>query len=480
MKKNPHNGTTKVPSLFQICVKTIASKLERYPPEAFTSISETDWETIIKCRHQATAPKNKKFSHSNMGIDGSGRLSPAISDKTIMEIEDLNPRLASSTLVDILIWKDCVEYKFKRGGPARPKALLYPYNTLVSKLNHSMKVLTSLTDPKPFLFSDRSSKNNGKEESLRNDIKGGSIDATEAHKVIQESLIALKEAPMSVDLLNDTKIGKSLSKLIKKLSKLSLNTDYSNSLHYKIWDRTYSLQSNDAKRLKSSCGANGAIAKTPEENLKSILQSWKHAAFTEGVKITSTSTETSKDSSTSDTQQFSQDMKVLKMCNSWRDLFEALTERKDHMIESHGAKMREKRQNIEKTKNTVKKVTLKTNRFRSKAAISVLGNGSGIPSNSKSTTTSSKLGAWKRDQVLNKARQKGLKTAKLGAPKVSAFSQAVANATKTIKKRKAIGNRRKEIVLDGGSKRMRMPTRDRDNKFASNQLRNKLKRGFRR
>ena len=438
----------KIPTLHQLCIRLISSKVERFPPEVFAAISESDWDEIVKHRHDSTKPKiskhmknNKSAQQQSGGIDGFGRMCPAISDKVVAEIEESVPHLAESKVADILIWKDCVEYKFKPLGPTRPKALLYPWTTLVEKLKRVSNSLAALVERE-----DNSEQNK---------------------KSIQEAITVLMDAPMSVDLLNETKVGKIISKCIKRLSK----REYQEA---SIWSEpiVLILQSKTSELL------------VPEMHLKNILQAWKDLASNSGVKIIkSPSVSTSaRDCSGRNKQtskvQHDMDMSVLKMCRSWRDLFQALSERKEHMLESHGAKMREKRQNMETTKHRVKKVGLKTSKPRFRSGNSIRAGGSVMlkrtcVSASSESSSSSKINSWKQQVAVSKAGQLGRPVTKT---KVSAFSAAVANATRPAKRKSNVVafGRKKEIEL-GNGKRMRLPNRDRDNKFQSNQLRNRLK-----
>ena len=45
-----------------------------------------------------------------------GRRQPVLADKALHAIERHNPHLSISTKVDEMVWKDCCDYKFKRGG----------------------------------------------------------------------------------------------------------------------------------------------------------------------------------------------------------------------------------------------------------------------------------------------------------------------------------------------------------------------------
>ena len=204
--KSSKKNFVEIPSLYKLCIKKISSHIERFPPEVFCALSEHDWETIVKQRHTSTSPSEEKTtaiagqSHffKTPGIDGFGRMSPAISDKTMLEIEGHNPHLAESKVTDELIWKDCVEYKFKL-GPTRPKSMRCPWPMLVEKLRLAVEDLMGLLDA------------NANEDDVDIDVEKNKFQ-----KTIHDSVFILMDSPMSLDLLNETKIGKSVSKCLKK------------------------------------------------------------------------------------------------------------------------------------------------------------------------------------------------------------------------------------------------------------------------
>jgi TFIIS helical bundle-like domain len=191
------NSTT----LVDLCRIVITTNLERYPPEAFGVCDCDEWQAIVRLRHARTQPKRRwcgggtthgarssctqaASKGKNAGIDGTGRMVPAVSDKVIFAIEACNPHLSDSPVVDALVWKDCVEYKFRRGDCgalliSRPIALYQPWPLFVQELqNHASHLVPS-------------------SESM------------------DEAIDALRRTPMNVALLKDSGVGKRVKKAIK-------------------------------------------------------------------------------------------------------------------------------------------------------------------------------------------------------------------------------------------------------------------------
>ena len=182
-RKQPARTTTthssapqRTRSLEDLCRAVIVANLEKYDPMCLGSLCEDDWEHIVRVRHQKTQPLQRK---TNAGLDGSGRVAPAISDKVLTLIEETNPHLADSAVVDELVWRDCVEYRFRRGNTlTRPRELYLPWPELLAHVRQLAQGLQS-----------------GNEDSV--------VDA-------------MVDLPMNVALLQATGIGKVVRKSIKK------------------------------------------------------------------------------------------------------------------------------------------------------------------------------------------------------------------------------------------------------------------------
>jgi hypothetical protein len=280
------NSTT----LVDLCRIVITTNLERYPPEAFGVCDCDEWQAIIRLRHARTQPKRRwcggntthgarpsctqsASSSENGGIDGTGRMVPAVSDKVIFAIEACNPHLSESPVVDTLVWKDCVEYKFRRGGCGallitRPMALYQPWPLFVQELHNHASHLVASSD---------------------------SID---------EAIDALRRTPMNVALLKDSGVGK----LVKKAVKL--------------------------------------VGLKHKGQLESLLKSWMDMAANDGVLIGANVSNASEKAPKQDEATTRADLAVAETCHSWRQLFLALQQRNEEIINSQGKRMREIRRNV--------------------------------------------------------------------------------------------------------------------------------------
>jgi hypothetical protein len=119
---------------------------------------------------------------------GTGRLVPAVSYKFLESVEEANPHLTECVFVDEMLWKDCVEYHFRRGGLTRPIGLLSPWPVVVSEVKSILEFLSC-------------SKTTGNEQY--------------GHSNISDATASLSKIPMSVQLLKDSGAGKVLKKIVK-------------------------------------------------------------------------------------------------------------------------------------------------------------------------------------------------------------------------------------------------------------------------
>lgn len=180
-------------SLTSLCRDTIVKNLERYNAEAFQILDESEWEYIIRRKHEVSRPKRGKG-----GIDGTGRMNPVVSDKFLLEIETSLPHLGTSNVVDTLVWKDIVNFKFK----SRPTGLLYPCPVLESQLKASA-------------------------ETLLDCRKKGFMDEEDKRLVVQ-AIKVMSDSPMDIELLRSSGVGKTVQKFINacaKNEKLGLDKD---------------------------------------------------------------------------------------------------------------------------------------------------------------------------------------------------------------------------------------------------------------
>ena len=172
-------------SLVEACRHTIVLKLERYPPEVLASIlEEEEWNLLLQYRHEKTRPKA-----GSGGLDGTGRIAPCLEHKFMTAVEACSPRFRASEVTDLLVWKDCVNYTFRKGGLTRPKNLEWPWPLMIKRIQKAGDNLLN-------------------EQLLNSDLPS-----------VEQSLLLLQNSPMNVNLLLASGIGKTLKKAIKRHSK---------------------------------------------------------------------------------------------------------------------------------------------------------------------------------------------------------------------------------------------------------------------
>lgn len=204
-------------TLMEMCRDVIVSNLERYPPEAFGICDEELWISILELRHKRSCPKE-----GSGGLDGTGRMVPAVSDKFLESVEQCNPHLSDCSVADEMLWRDCVEYRFRRGGLTRPEALLWPWPVLIE---HTKSICTSLL------------------------VEDPSTNQINMESTIKDPIAYLTKAPMSVSLLRDSGAGKILKKAIKSASN-TMDQDVLNQMK-KILSSWMALAANSGIDMKS-------------------------------------------------------------------------------------------------------------------------------------------------------------------------------------------------------------------------------------
>jgi hypothetical protein len=363
----------RLPSLSELCQRIICSKLEKYPPEAFAILSPDEWDRIVEYRYTTTAPKHKataataavatatssSFSTTTqkqpkIGLDSSGRMIPAINADSLKLIEECNPHLATSTVSDNLIWKDCVEYCFStKSEYNRPKSLYLPWPLLIDNIQQSIQEIQ--------LWWNYCCCH--KDENINIAITCATAETNEEKEAtIHKSVQVLQESPMSVTLLESTGVGKVVSKLIKSMTKkkqqMSANkgtkgNPSSNMMQYALFGDSSVLN-----------------------QLTSLVNSWKDVASANGIQIIhkdsptaskhmlSSSLSTVEDKSrrptiTSNEEQNRKDMEALIHCTSWRKLFAYLQSRRANMKSEIGAQLRKSREHINTDRLKTKACRLK-------------------------------------------------------------------------------------------------------------------------
>lgn len=389
----------------------------------------------MQFKYDKTSVKKSQTTSKKLfgGLDGKGRRHPAIADKILRRIENANPHLANSDFVDNLIWKDCVNYKFKSGGNSRPKELICPWPILVKNLKCAGNNLSSLL--------------NGKEDIV----------------FFKNTLKTLEGAPMNVALLKQSNIGKSVKKFIKECGKQQ-DIDCESQLSY-IWTPII--------------GEASFIDK-----LQCLLQKWKDIVAASGVEVNSARIGLNEMKPVV-TQQNVMDMRVCENVQSWRDLHCALEERGKTMLKNNGAKMRRAREELAISKHRVKKANIKVSRVARHD--SILSKSKGLNALKKEgkkfsgTRKMSKISMLKKETQAVVLRSKtDLKSA---SRKSSMFSVSCANATGQTKRQlmptpanpEAAYGDRGELRM-GPGKKMKMPTQKSSGVFSSVQHQIRVKK----
>ncbi|KAG7345711.1 TFIIS helical bundle-like domain containing protein [Nitzschia inconspicua] len=398
---SPPTTTTLLSELCRIC---IVSNLERYPPDAFFIIDELEWESIVKLRHEKSKPTKGKG-----GLDGTGRLNPAIGEKFLSLVEETNPHLQQSKVVDHLVWKDIVEYRFKKGGLSRPKHLHAPWPVLVDQLDQAGKVLNAC---------------------LLQQQHGNQPATVQAIKYLEES-------PMDLNLLKDSKIGKTVKKFLSKTVG-----------KFDFLDEPYVFS-----RGKD-------IRKTPRSTLQATLNRWMDMAAKNGVAMRF---ENQKESSSSKQEQQQQndtfvDLSAAKKCSSWRALYQTLKAQDEQRRSQQGEKMRERRQKLDLVRPKIVKVrhaaSAKHEKILNKASFG--RSGSDLPNNNNTKMQQLKMEA----RVTSIRRQPPVNV----VPSASSYSSsstfgaavACASTGKTVNGKRKMAPVTKSIPLAGG-KRIKIP-----------------------
>ena len=190
-------------SLASLCKAAIAKRLEKYPPQSLGLLPEAEWESIVEYKYHLTAPKHTLAN--TLGVNArplsDGRMIPAISAEVMTKIEKANPHLSNSQITDELIWKDCVDYKFRHGGSTRPLLFRNTWPIWVQKCKNIGGELSALTIPPK--IKDRTDDPLAQECNSRTDK-------------LLHIIHVLGSIPMSKPLLEQSNIGKELNTFIKE------------------------------------------------------------------------------------------------------------------------------------------------------------------------------------------------------------------------------------------------------------------------
>lgn len=434
--------------------------------------------------------------------------------KLLSDIEMSNELLQTSKIVDDLVWKDCVDFKFKRGGTSRPLVCFVPWNMLVSRIQQIGNELMEVT--KPFVFvppvvctdntvtggstSFYTLEKGGKELEMETDMEQSSEEQKEDNNgsssgdttILQQQqeeelsegikraaklekiIRLLSGTPMNVPLLSETGIGKRVKAFIKECHKVVPKgkkvKKCSVPLYFPhVWKKR-------TMNIHQETGAGGAggnpfqlkeITSNMICELESLLQGWKDMASASGVAMKGASSSSCSSSSTHKEAkeiQYQQDIDMVQKCNSWRQLYAALSRREEQIVKSRGAKIRKVREDLDKKRSKMGNVQTKKRMPRN----------SGLPGQSREAPKINKVQTLRQACKMSKVQVKGGNPFKtLTTKPSSAFGLSVASATKktkpTIKSRttstnplrggriERYGGMKRDIGLAGG-KKMKLPS----------------------
>lgn len=414
------------------CRAVVVAHLERYPAGIMGMLSEQAWDSIIKMRHERTAPNKGK------------RRAPAMTQLFLAAVEQENPHLAESAVADKLVWKDCVEFKFPMNGLARPRGLLYPWPILVQRVT---KAGTDLLE----LYSNNDINDDGE------DGEGVGASDKEKHR-LERAVHVLTDVPINVSLLQQTGIGKTIKKFIK-----------ASSGKYEVKAGKLGVF---AKRRITSCTKSNGQVQSPLEQLEGLLQTWKAVAAKSGVAIQQDNRKSGGEVEDG-AATIAKDLdRVERICRTWRELFHQLQQRETKRRVKQGAKMRAKREH--RALHQPKIVKVRPAKARHEA---ILNRPVGAKFGSSSASLSHISPPKNRMMALREESKVAATWSKGGAGSNpnsggSGFGNAVAFAgVGKSAKRLSSG---KTQVLSGG-KRMRVPT-----KMSANTLKKKLSKPIRR
>mmetsp|Transcript_30744 Transcript_30744/g.35475 ORF Transcript_30744/g.35475 Transcript_30744/m.35475 type:complete len:585 (-) Transcript_30744:154-1908(-) len=533
------------PSLQDLCLQAVSLKIEKIHPSNYQCLEQPQWELIVQHRHTftlSTALKYAKQQTKNIdvskttnfgGIDGTGRVTPAINAKCLLAIESCNQHLATSEVTDDLCWKDCTNYKFKQNGPNRPKVLMMPWPMLVDRIQRAADEIlecfnlslandvTSSSAPSSMsggmLLHDMISgmaSNKAKHEKARKttswiDKSRAISDKYYVATVIDNAIVTLEDAPMSVSLLTASGIGKSMKKIIKlgkkhqserlrkKEDESDKDTDDRDSGDDQKSKAPDSSQGLDAwlagvkyPITVQTCNATSTQWRQPQtlDLCESLLSEWKKVASESGVNMSTShrhdtgSKQPQKDDimckvsgrhKHTSLEQHESDVQTVQSCDTWRSLYKALVDREAHSIAHHGAKMKKMRENLEAGRSKISKVKLRTatvqykqaktlDRYDSILSGSRGANGMARAAGAATMTASAKKMAQMRKEtrVATSFGKASLK--QLSSRGASGFGCSVASATGQAPRKRSLSNSVQPTVTVscGKRKQMTMPSKN--------------------
>ena len=303
--------------------------------------------------------KTKKQAASGAAAAGGIILLPALSAKhiTVIEQHPQNAHLAHSTTSDELLWRHILNYKFRESGTmmnmTRPTSLSVPcghvektlkycgdtlikicvevknsvrYSEFKAENNINNKNNINNNNAKLFQDSDYLDDSDIEEKGVEEEVTMYNDDecmqlAYQHHmkqvanrnlEILQQTCYTLTESPMDVQLLSTTKIGKTVSKAVKTLTKLKKKSEEEDrgfcgldevvELREIFWKQKVKwhgpiicytstpppLPDGQHKQMNNQRNKNqGEVELTPLELLQKLLIDWKEMASDSGVEMRS-------------------------------------------------------------------------------------------------------------------------------------------------------------------------------------------------
>jgi hypothetical protein len=373
-------------------------------------------------------------------------------------------------MTDELIWKDCVDYKFRWGGSTRPPLFKTPWPILVQKAKNIGIELLALAQPPS---SNSLFENSAQECNFRTD------------KLLQ--LIHVMESlPMSKALLEQSDLGKALHTFIKecrRINKSSTHKEEAPNYFPNVW----TLHHKDLEYINEQ----DKIPTSPLDSMQRCLLGWREvAAWKDGCEgIPPTMADGSQQdtmavrnytgrSKNTTLEQHQKDLKRIQSCTQWRHLYVLLTERMNDIMTQHGQRMRQLREEKDLDRPKVSLVAIRTTPKMEKQE-AILSGAMSIRKRSKSSSSSSSSSTLPSMNKLQQLRKEAAVVARMhirpsdtpttAAVKIASggFGASVARVAKKLDRSGGIKNgvmnnnpakKSQTITLDHG-KRMTIPNK---------------------
>jgi hypothetical protein len=398
--------------LTDLCRAVVVASLERFPAEALSILDEYEWDSIIRMKHKNTKPQKGQG-----GLDGTGRRTPAITEKFLLEVEETNPHLEQSQIADQLVWKDIIEFRFKKGGLSRPKILLYPWPVLVQSLKDSGRALTECVQ--------HTTPTEGNSTTIAT-----RVDERTKYSLLR-AMECIEESPMDLCLLKESGIGKVLKKFLAKSKTIPALTFLDEPFH-----------------------SAGTKKSPPRTTLEAAMQSWITMAETSGVQMNPGSVVVKKSSNRSTED----DLSDMKSCQMWRELYRKLKTHDEDRRSRHGEKMRERKQRLDSVRPKIVKVRHATTKHT--AILDRASGGNNSASRQSTPQGNSKIQQLKMEAHVTSTRRHPPRSAispEAAKPR-SSFGASVAFAAvgKTVSTKRKTAPITKSVAIAGG-KRMLVP-----------------------